>query len=674
MPNPHPLLNRREFVQLGGAGVLAACAAPSLLRSQSARPVRASVANGKLTLNNGLISGAWSVKPQGLTLGEFRAPGHSSFGKPAPAFQLVIGDAGWDSSMLATQTSRVEGLAPRNAITRAEGIAGRALVVTQAVRDGHFRTEWRAELREGSHYIRQTLTITALGEPLPLTQVTLLDLPGADAQVAGTVAGSPITVGQEWFAGLEHPLARNAVEGGRAVGTFSRALPLAVGQSATYSAVVGVAASGQMRRDFLAYIERERAHPYRPFLHYNSWFDLGYFTPYDQAGCLDVIQAFGEQLHRARGVQIDSFLFDDGWDNHQDWGFNTGFPDGFTPLKAATAAIGAAPGVWLSPWGGYGKPRQERLAYAAAHGYEINKEGLALSGPVYYNLFHRRCLEMVTKYGVNQFKLDGTGSTAQVVPGSAFGSDFEAAISLIGDMRKARPDLFVNLTTGTYPSPFWLRYADSTWRGGSDTSFAGVGTDRQQWITYRDADTYRHVVGRGPLYPLNSLMLHGIVFAKHAKRLDTDPGHDFDAEVRAYFGTGTQLQELYISHDLLEAGAWDVLAEAARWARGNAATLVDTHWIGGDPRELAVYGHAAWSPGKSILTLRNPSDKPQSLDLDPAEAFELPAGARTRLRMRSPWRSDQWRRPNAAASVSLEAGSKRSIALKPFEVLTLESS
>ncbi|MGH9415105.1 MAG: enterotoxin, partial [Terriglobales bacterium] len=465
----------------------------------------------------------------------------------------------------------------------------------------------------------------------------------------------------------------NRVENGRALGSFARALPVAAGHSASYSAVVGVVAPGQMRRDFLAYIERERAHPYRPFLHYNSWFDLGYFTPYDQAGCLDVIHTFGEELVRRRHVPMNSFLFDDGWDNHDDWSFNAGFPDGFTPLKAATAAIGAAPGVWLSPWGGYGKPRQERLANASKHGYETNREGLALSGPVYYKRFHEVCLEMIQKYGINQFKLDGTGSNAQVVPGSAFGSDFEAAISLIGDMRRAEPDLFINLTTGTYPSPFWLFYADSTWRGGSDTSFAGVGSDRQQWITYRDADTFRHVVERGPLYPLNALMLHGIVYAKHARRLDTDPGHDFDAEVRAYFGTGTDLQEMYISHDLLTKDDWDVLAEAAQWARRRADVLVDTHWLGGDPRALTPYSHAAWSPSGAVLTLRNPSDQPQKVAVDVADAFELPAGAPTTYTMRSPWKRDQWRRKQERPRVVLRAGEPYAFSLKPFEVLTLDS-
>ena len=55
----------------------------------------------------------------------------------------------------------------------------------------------------------------------------------------------------------------------------------------------------------------------------------------------------------------------------------------------------------------------------------------------------------------------------------------------------------------------------------------------------------------GPLYPLNSLMLHGIIYAQRAKNLNTDPDGDFTDEVHDYFGTGTQLQEMYITPSLL---------------------------------------------------------------------------------------------------------------------------
>jgi hypothetical protein len=274
---------------------------------------------------------------------------------------------------------------------------------------------------------------------------------------------------------------------------------------------------------------------------------------------------------------------------------------------------------------------------------------------------------MIREYGVNQFKFDGTGNASRAFPGSAFDSDFDAAIHLIEELRAEKPNLYVNLTTGTYPSPFWLRYADSIWRGGEDHDFAGVGTDRQQWITYRDGDTYEHVVQRGALYPLNSLMLHGLVYARHAKKLDTDPYNDFRDEIHAYFGTGTQLQEMYVTPTLTDV-QWDLLAEAARWSRRNANVLVDTHWIGGDPKKLEVYGHASWVPNKGIVTLRNPSDRQQSFSLDIGKAFELPPDAVTAYVGKSPWVRDSGRR-----SISLRAGKQHTVLLAPFEIVTLEA-
>src|SRR5450755_3418595 len=59
---------------------------------------------------------------------------------------------------------------------------------------------------------------------------------------------------------------------------------------------------------------------------------------------------------------------------------------------------------------------------------------------------------------------------------------------------------------------------------------------RSRQITYRDAQTYQNVVRAGPLFPLNSLMLHGLVFARQAEHLDSDPGNDFENEVHSYFG------------------------------------------------------------------------------------------------------------------------------------------
>ena len=549
----------------------------------------------------------------------------------------------------------------------ADRVAGREVEASFASADGAVEVQWALILLEGSHYVRQVVTVKAVGADVPISRVELIDLPLRGASVSGSVLGSPIVAGN-LFVGFEDPLSKSRVTNGRATAWVERDLPLRAGQAITYSSVIGVARPGQMRRDFLAYIEQERAHPYRTFLHYNSWYDLGYFTPFDAAGAVDRVEAFGRELTEKRGVKLDSFLFDDGWDNHASlWKFNDGFPDGFAPVKAAAEKFGADPGVWMSPWGGYSKPKQERIAFGKAAGYEIVGNGYALSGPTYYAAFRDVCLEMVRKYGVNQFKFDGTGNANSVFKGSSFDSDFAAAIHLISELRAAKPDLFINLTTGTWPSPFWLLYADSIWRGGEDDDVAGVGTYRERWITYRDADTYKGVVQNGPLYPLNSLMLHGMIYARFRKPLSTDPGNDFRNEIRSYFGTGTQLQEMYVTPSLLTEKNWDDLAEAAKWSRANAAVLKDTHWVGGDPAWLEVYGWASWTPAKGILVLRNPGAETKTISLRLRDVFELPVGAADTFSVRSPWVEDAGK-----GAFSMKAGERHEFTLAPFEVLTLE--
>jgi hypothetical protein len=628
------------------------------------------------TLQNDRIEAVWQIHDGRLGSLAIRNKAASAGSAEATIkldtpFAIELTDIGvlQASSVQVTGPARVEHLTPNPSASRAaDRLPGVTIHYPLADQAGRFTADWALTLRQGSDYIRQILIITAGSKPLPLSGLVMIDVRSPGIAVSGIVKGSPLIAGN-FFLGFESPLSQSSVVGDRGVSELHSGVPIGAGQSVQFSSVVGVAPAGQMRRAFLAYLERERAHPYRTFLHYNSWFDIGFGNRYTQQEALNRIHAFGEELNKKRGVTLDSFLFDDGWDDTSDlWKIRPDFKDGFEPLTKAAAEYGAAPGIWLSPWGGYDAAKRARIATAKKDGYEIVDGGLALSGPRYYALFHDAVTGMVSKYGVNQFKFDGTGNVDQVVKGSAFSSDFDAAIHLIGDLRRLKPDIYINLTTGTWPSPFWLFYADSIWRGGDDTSFAGVGTDRERWITYRDGNTYNEIVKRGRLYPLNSLMLHGIVFAQKAPQLATDPGGDFTNEVHSYFGTGTQLQEMYITPSLLTETDWNVLAEAAKWSRHNAATLVDTHWVGGDPLWLEDYGWAAWSPQKAILTLRNPSAQPQDITLDVAQAFELPAGAARRFSAHSPWTADA-----SQPSVELEAGKPHTFHLAPFQVLTLEA-
>lgn len=703
---------------------------PGLIKAADAKPVEPLVFPGKepgvvkasegdhgIELSNDAISAGWSwkdghLKPATLS----NKLSNKAIPLPEEVFILEFRDGHHlRASALKVDSTKTEAIAadPKS-VGLAGHFAGRQVTAMLSTDDAKVKVIWSAILRDGGNYLRQQVSISAAKGEADIARIILVDQPLPGADIIGQVAGSPIVDGS-FFTGFEHPMSLSQVETyklvpdpdaeegklsadhipdpqvpairHRAKAWLERALPIQEGKTFSVSSVQGVVPDGQLRRGVLYYIERERAHAYRPFLHYNSWYDIGYFTPYDEKDCLGVIEGFAKELGEKRGVTMDSFLFDDGWDDTSkggEWVFHKGFPNGFTPVKEAARKVGAGPGVWLSPWGGYGKPRIERRKSGQAAGYETAKtpddpnakpnpeydQLFALSGPKYYESFHTACLKMVQEYGINQFKLDGTGNINSVVPGSRFGSDFEAAISLIGDLRAVKPDLFVNLTTGTWPSPFWLPICDSIWRGGDDHEFAGVGPKREQWITYRDGDTHERIVKGGPLYPINSLMLHGIIYARKAHDLNSDPSGAFTHEVRSYFGTGTQLQEMYVSHDLLSPENWDELAQCAKWARANADTLVDTHWIGGSPRNLEVYGWASWSPKKGIVTLRNPSDREQSFSFSLGTAFELPADAAKSFTLSSPFKQ----REVKELSGKIEAGRKVVIPLQPFEVLVFEAA
>ncbi|MGA3083011.1 MAG: enterotoxin, partial [Terracidiphilus sp.] len=396
------------------------------------------------TLQNDRIAAAWQIRDGRLTSLVIRDKTPRSGVMDAALkldgpFSIDLKDSGVvpAAGLPISGPARVEQLTPDPAASRAsDRLPGVTVHYPLADPAGRFQADWALTLRQGSSYIRQILTITAGSKPVPLSGLVMIDVRSPGIAVAGTVKGSPLTDGN-FFLGSESPLAESSVVGDRGVSELHSGVPIGAGQSARYSSVVGVAPAGQMRRSFLTYLERERAHPYRTFLHYNSWFDIGFGNPYTQQEALNRIHAFGEELSRKRGVTLDSFLFDDGWDDLNDlWKIRSDFKDGFEPLTKAAAEYGAAPGVWLSPWGGYDRAKQERLATAKKGGYEIVDGGLALSGPRYYALFHDAVTGMVSKYGVNQFKFDGTGNVNQVVEGSAFSSDFDAAIHLIGDLRQ----------------------------------------------------------------------------------------------------------------------------------------------------------------------------------------------------------------------------------------------
>lgn len=515
-----------------------------------------------------------------------------------------------------------------NSAKYSDKLNGKVISATFVDQSLGLTVKWKAELKDGSNYIKQQWTFYAK-DSLPIIKYSMLEIPSANAKQMGTVDGTPL-VFKEMFFALEHPMSKNEINKKSADSYLPRQEILQSSDSMVITTVFGVTPKGQLRRGFLYYTERERAHPYRPFLHYNSWYDLSWIDrKMSDSLCLDRIKMYGDSLIEKRNVKMKAFLFDDGWDDNASlWKISKSFPDGFTNMKNLAESYGSQLGLWLSPWGGYDSAKIERLKYGRLQNppFETNENGFSLAGPVYFKRFEKVTRDFIEKDKVAIFKFDGVGAgNGASGAGLKYQKDIEALLLLTQKLRSIEPNLYLSLTVGTWPSVYWLYYGDAIWRAGADFGVTGSGSKRQQWITYRDAESYRNVVQRAPLFPLNSVMMHGICISEvgYPKILEMDLKNISDG-IWSFFASGTSLQELYINPHLLTTLMWNCLAAAAKWSHENADVLKDVHWIGGDPAKGEVYGYAAWNPRKGVFSLRNPSSVKKTFQVNLKDIFQLP--------------------------------------------------
>ena len=546
-------------------------------------------------------------------------------------FKVVLGNGNnftsSDMELVSIETEELVG--NKNAVKGSDRFDGKGLKAV--FKKDKLLIVWHAVLRDGSHYLRTTLDV-ATEEDVAMQSITPMiynvDCKKAKttAMVVGNTRGA-ILASNKIFAGLETPMGVNSVEVNtkdnkeipaevamqgywRRNTTLKKNLPWEV------STVVGLIAPGQARRSFLAYSERERAVPWRAFPHYNSWYELnidrnnavGNSGVYDASDpnntkgdytenmtstqCVDVVKHWKEKFYDVYGKAPYAFVFDDGWDAYGTWTFNPNFPNGFTKEDNLAKSMGVGIGAWLGPVGGYGGSGTYR------RNYWNNRGGMQLSNESYYNYFIDCCKSMINNYDFRFFKFDGISAQ-----GTAFGPDdgdagienAEGIISIEREVRKTRPDIFFNTTVGTWASPFWFHYSDAIWRQDADCKFiSDTGTDREQWITYRDYMVYKIFTQGSPLCPINTLMTHGLILSENGKPY-TPNDYSYDGvlrEMRCAFGCGSGMVELYTDYKLMDeikdnngkAGAlWKDLAECMDWQQRNADVLPDIHWVGGNP-------------------------------------------------------------------------------------------
>jgi len=626
-------------------------------------------------LTNSSLDARWVVTDQVVHAQRFlnKETGQFIDWKEKPWFYLVLesGERLTSNDFKLMTSPTVTSIKGRlKAIKKSERFDGKNLIADFYCEKVGLKIHWEVSLKDGSNYLKQEFTLS-VKDSLSIDKIGLIELPKESGlEPCGMVAGSPLA-GNNFFFALEHPMSLIDTTGQSVSSFMERHEPITVSTPLLFSAVWGVSPIKQMRRGFLYYIERERAVPYHQQLHYNSWYDISWIdNKLDEVSCMDRIQTFADSLIVKRKTPMDAFLFDDGWDDNQSlWQFNQGFPNGFEKMSKLAKKYQSSLGVWISPWGGYEEAKAQRLAYGKKQipPFETNANGFSLSGPIYHNRFFEVASNFVKKQGVTMFKFDGVGLGDGTEGASAsYEKDIDALLNLVTGLRDIKPDLYFSLTIGTWPSPYWLYYGDAIWRNGWDTGVSGIGSKRQQWINFRDAEAFKNIVERGPLYPLNALMYHGICIADHGTPETLEMSDkDIADEIWSFFATGTSLQELYINPHKLNKANWDCLAKAISWARENESIMVDTHWIGGSPEKSQVYGFASWSPQKALLMLRNPSKEKQIFEVNVANVFDLPDPITKEYRFFDV-RAENMSQPIAQ-------GQSFQITLEPFEVKILDA-
>ena len=435
-------------------------------------------------------------------------------------------------------------------------------------------------------------------------------------------------------------------------GLWSRNTTLAAGETWKISGVVGLIAQDgsqdnsnihktQKRRSFLAYSERERAVPWRPYPCYISWYELNIdrnnaADPTKNMNAnqvLDVLNHWKSDFYDVYGVGPKSFVIDDGWDNYGTWTFHSGFPNEMRDMAAKAAEMGAGVGAWLGPVGGYGTSGNYRRQYWTNKGQKME-----LSNPEYYATFKAAAKNLTQNNGdFRFFKFDGISAQFSAVgpdPGDTGNENAEGIIRLERFVREeCRRDIFFNTTVGTWASPFWYHYTDATWRQEGDYGTIGnTRIDPENWITYRDRLVYQNYVTNSPICPINTLMTHGFILSSHgqvSKNMAYEPAR---RELRCAFVCGSGMVELYNDYERMNninGGAlWGDLAECIRWQEKNADVLPDAHWVGGNPwdgSKANVYGWASWNGTKATLALRNGANSSQTYTFTLRDALNIPA-------------------------------------------------
>ena len=393
-----------------------------------------------------------------------------------------------------------------------------------------------------------------------------------------------------------------------------------------------------IRADFLEYIKTVSQKTYLR-TQYNSWYDhMLNITEENITGSFYQIE---KGLTQNFVKPLDAYVVDDGWNDYKSdfWCFNDKFPHELYNSSRLANNFSSHFGLWLGPRGGYNfnKSFGKRMQRHGKGGYNRRSYDICIADEKYVRNVELLFLDYMNRFDIDYWKLDGfmlktcrskrhghpTGGYKDMY---VMTDAWEKWIDIFRDMRKFRAEqgkeLWINLTCYAVPSPWFLRYVNSVWMqnsadiGFTDKSVSGEelnGKDFDRMLTYRDALYYDFHRVRQYQFPNSNMYNHEPIYGHTAKVKMTDD------EYRKYMymisSRGTAFWELYYSFDLFNDNMWRINADVLRFVRENFETLRNSKLIGESADSGKIYGYSAWNGKEGIISLRNPSDKPQKFSV-----------------------------------------------------------
>ncbi len=483
-----------------------------------------------------------------------------------------------------------------------------------------------------------------------------------DAAVFGSLTnikeggfGQPVVfqVGQGGvFFGLEYPAAENLIKQEQRGITIQCGQEMGIKIDARWIdsewAVMGLTPNSYVKYWFMKYVESIRVAAVKPYTLYNSWYDLRAVdypskTPtaenvvMNEKNILRIIDLIRKNMIEKNNIKLDAFVLDDGWDIYKsDWTIKKEqFPNGVKPIVDELKKTNTELGIWFGPTGGY-SARLDRINWMKDHGYEVVGKGkdnamLCLAGKNYSSIFKKRVTDF-SKEGIGYYKWDGIQfSCSEPDHGHPVGlfsrrAVMESVIEKCNAVRAVNPNTFLNITSGTWLSPWWVKYANQIWMDGGDYGYADVPSisARDAAITYRDFVLYEDFKLKNLWFPIANLMTHGIIKGNLEKLGGESESLDkFTTEAMLYFARGVSMYELYISPDLLTDAEWNAMSKAITWAKDRFPILQQGEMIGGDPRKRETYGYVHFNGSKGIVAARNPFIVPNTLKVELSPAYGM---------------------------------------------------